>query len=182
MRSIIRSSLFILVTGLISGCGSSMAAKSDAPAAAQADKVADANTAMMQSGGANVLQLTMTPDTKCVSQDGLLKFKSPQFEIEVWLVPAAQTVDEAIGRLDKQIAGEFKDFKPDTTTDLTVAGAPAKRLAGKGHEADDGDDGDADIIVFKVGGHVFVGLTHDERLNSPARQGLLALVQTAQAP
>ena len=176
MRSLIRGSLFIIVTGMISGCGSSMAAKSDVPAAAQA------STCVMQSGGTNVLQLAMSPDTKCTAQDGLLKFKSPQFEIGVWLVPAAQTVDEAIGRLDKQIASEFKDFKADSTADLSIAGAPAKRLTGKGHEADDGDDGDADSIVFKVAGHIFIALTHDERLNPPARQGLLALVQTAQAP
>jgi hypothetical protein len=182
MRAFIRGSLFIIVTGLISGCGSSMAAKSDVPTASQAGKTADANTCVMQSGGTNVLQLTMSADTKCVAQDGLLKFKSPQFEIEVWLVPAAQTADEAIGRLDKQIASEFKDFKADGTTDLSIAGAPAKRLTGKGHEADDGDDGDADIIVFKVDGHVFLALTHDEHLNPPARQGLFALVQTAQTP
>jgi hypothetical protein len=182
MRSLIRGSLFIVVTVLMSGCGSSMGAKSDAPAATQADKVADAHTCVMRSDGINALRLTTSADTKCVAQDGLLKFKSPQFEIQVWRVPAALTVDEAIGRLDKQIASEFKDFKADTTTDLSIAGSPAKRLAGKGHEADDGDDGDADIIVFKVGDHVFIALTHDERLTPPARQGLLALVQTAEAP
>lgn len=182
MHAFIRGSLFIIVTGMISGCGSVMGPKSNAPTSTPADKVADANTCVMQSAGVNVLRLTMSPDTKCAAQDGLLKFKSPQFEIEVWLVPAAQTVDEAIGRLDTQIASEFKDFKADSTTDLSVAGAPAKRLVGKGHEADDGDNGDADIIVFKVGGHVFVACTHDERLNPPARQGLLTLVQTAEAP
>ena len=170
MHSLIRGSFFIIATGMISGCCSSMDAKPGAPAATRIDRPADANTCVMQAGGAKVLRLTMSLDTKCTDGDGFLKLKSPQFEIEVWLVPGAKTVDEAIGQLNKQIESEFKDFKPHTTSDLTIAGSAAKRLAGKGHEADDGDDGDADIIVFKVAGHVFVACTHDERLNPPARR------------
>ena len=181
MRAFIRGSLFIVVTGLMSGC-SSMGAKSDAPAATHADKVADAHTCVMQSGGANVLRLTASPDWKCDAKDGWLQIKAPHSAFEVWLVSGASMVDEGIGHIGKQIESEFKDFKPDSTTDLTVAGSPAKRLAGIGHEADDGDNGEADLIVFKVGGHVFIALTHDEALSPQSRAGLLALVQTAQAP
>jgi hypothetical protein len=97
-------------------------------------------------------------------------------------VPGANTVEDGVKSIDKQIAGEFKDFKPDSKADLTVAGSPAKRLAGIGHEADDGDNGEADLIVFKVGGHVFIALAHDEALSPQSRAGLVALVQTAQAP
>jgi hypothetical protein len=117
-----------------------------------------------------------------VTGDGTLHFTAPQYEVEFWLVPGVQTVDDAVGHVSTQIISEFKDFKPDHATDLTVAGSPAKRLVGAGHEADDGDPGDADIIVFKVGDHVFVACNHGESLNPVGQQGMLSLVQTAQVP
>lgn len=135
----------------------------------------------MQSGGANVLRLTTSADCKCAAKDGSLKINAPQFEVEVWLAPA-KTVDEATASVDKQIVDEFKDFKAESTTDLTIAGAPAKRLVGPGHEADDGDPGAADLIVFKLGDHVFVACTHGEKLTPIGQQGLLTIVQTARVP
>jgi hypothetical protein len=156
---------------------------STAPAPGQADQVAaDTKACVMQSGGTNVLGLTTSADCKCAAKDGSLKINAPQFEVEVWVVPGAKTVDEAIGNVDKQIADEFKDFKADSTTDLTIAGSPAKWLVGPGHEADDGDPGAADLIVFKVGDHIFVACTHGEKLTPIGQQGLLTMVQTAQMP
>lgn len=184
MRTFVCGSLFIIVAGMMSGCASGTRADVDkgADANSGATPSGKADTCVMQAGGSSVLRLTMSPDMKCTARDGLLQIKSPDFEVEVWLVPGAQTVDEAVGRVNTQIASEFKDFKPNQTADLTIAGSPAKRLIGPGHEADDGDDGSADVIVFKVGGHVFVACTHDERLLPAAHQGILKLVQTAEAP
>ncbi len=182
MRTLIRGTLLIIVAGLFGGCGSSTVAKPDAPAATHVDQVAENNTCVMQSGGSDVLRLTMPADTKCTAKDGWLFIKSPDYELNVWLVDGVQTVDEGVGRIDTQIVSKFKDFKPDQTTDLTIAGAPAKRLAGRGHEADDGDDGEADVIVFKVGDHVFIACIDDEHLIPPARQGMLTVVQTAHKP
>jgi hypothetical protein len=179
MRTFVHGSLLIILTGMMGGCSSGMGAKSDAPAVTHD---ADAGTCVMQSGGSNVLRLATPANSKCVAKDGSLKLTTPQFELDVWLVPGAQTVDQAIGSVGTQIASEFKDFKPDQTTDLTIAEAPAKRLAGTGHEADDGDNGEADVIVFKVGDHIFVACTHDESLPPTARQGMLTTVQTAETP
>jgi hypothetical protein len=136
----------------------------------------------MQFGGSNVLRVMMPAGCKSVATDGFLKVTGPNVETEVWLVRDAQTVDAAIGRIPQQIETEFKNFKLDGTTDITVAGSPAKRLTGSGNEADDGDPGHADVIVFKVGDHVFVACTHDEHLTDVYRQTMLTLVQTAQVP
>jgi hypothetical protein len=130
-----------------------------------------------------VLQLAVPADTRfAVAVDGSLHVALPHGDVEVWLVHGAKTVDDAVGRVGAQIVDEFKDFKANRTTDLTIAGSPAKRLVGAGHEADDGDDGNADVIVFTVGGKVFVACYHGERLEPAGQAGLLALVQSAQVP
>ena len=148
----------------------------------QADQAAGTKTWVMQSGGAGVLKLTTADDTKCVSADGSLHFNAPKYEVEFWLMRGAQSVDDAASKVAPQIVSEFKEFKPDSTTDLTIAGSPAKRLVGTGQEADDGDAGSADLIVFKVGDQIFVACTHGEKLITPAREGMLTMVQTAQKP
>ncbi len=91
-------------------------------------------------------------------------------------------MDEAVGRVNVQIADQFKDFKPDHTTDLTIAGSPARQLIGPGHEADDGDAGAADVSVFKVADHIFIACYHSESLDPSGEQWMLTLVQTAQLP
>ena len=136
----------------------------------------------MRSAGVNVLRLTATAGTKCVAADGSLRVGAPQYDVELWLVRQAQTVDQGASVAGAQIVDEFRDFKADRTSDLTVAGSPAKRLVGTGHEADDGDPGEADVIVFNVGDHVFVACNHGESINAAGQNGLLTLVQTAQRP
>ena len=136
----------------------------------------------MQSGGVDVLKLTGPADFKCVAEDGSLKFDAPTFYAEYWLVAGAHTVDESLQRVGTVIESEFKNFKPSQTTDLTIAGSPAKRMVGDGEEADDGDPGQADVIVFKVGNHVFVACNHGEKLTPVGQEGMLTLTQTAQAP
>ncbi len=159
-----------------------MSTKPGASAATQAINAAEGKAWVMQSAGSGVLKLTAPSDMKCVTGDGTLHFTAAGYEVEFWLVPGVQAVDDAVGRASTQIASEFKDFKPEHTTELTVAGSSAKRLVGSGHEADDGDPGDADVIVFKVGDHVFIACHHGESLNPVGQQGMLTLVQTAQVP
>ncbi len=119
-------------------------------------KAADTKPCVMQSAGHDVLRLTVPADTECVPKDGSLILSSQHRSVEVWLVNGAQTVDEAVGRVSDVITDEFKNLKVANSTDLTVAGAPAKRQDGTGEEADDGDAGKADVIVFKMGQHIFV--------------------------
>jgi hypothetical protein len=179
MKTFICGSLFSIALCIIGGY-STMSAKAVTPATTQA--AADTKSWVMQSAGTNVLKLSTPGNFKCAIADGSLHFTGPQYEVEFWLVNGAQTVDDALKHVSTQISSEFKDFKPDHTTDLTVARSPAKRLVGSGHEADDGDPGDADVIVFKVGGHIFIACNHGESLNPAAQQGMATLVQTAQKP
>ena len=136
----------------------------------------------MQTAGANVLQVSAPADAKCAAADGSLRFAAKQFEMQIWLVRDARTVDEATGKVAAVIVDEFKDFKADRTTELTIAGAPAKELVGPGHEADDGDNGSADLVIFNVGDHVFVACNHGEQLTSAGHDGLIAVTQTAKLP
>src|SRR4051794_36974744 len=64
-----------------------------------------------------------------------------RLRFHVWPVSTAKTVEEALPSLAEIIKSEFKNFVVDSTEDTTIAGAPAKRLTGKGVEADDEDDG-----------------------------------------
>ncbi len=136
----------------------------------------------MQSGGHDVLQLTVPADTECVDKDGSLKLSSQHRNVQFWLVKGAHTVDEAVGRVSQDITDEFKNLKVTKTTDLTIAGTPAKRQEGSGEEADDGDPGKADVIVFKMGEHIFVACVHGEALNAAAQEWMLSLLQTAKGP
>ncbi len=169
----------LAVTGLAAlapGCASTGKATAGAPTSA------GAMACVMESGGHGVLRVMAPADSECVAKDGSLHLKSHDRYVDIWLVPGARTVAEGAGRAAQTITPEFKDFKQTGAADVTVAGAPAKRMEGSGTEADDGDPGTADVIVFKTGDHVFVACTHGESLTLAARQWMSALVQTAQAP
>jgi hypothetical protein len=64
----------------------------------------------------------------------------------------------------------------------TIGGSAANRVRGTGVEADDGDPGTADVIVFRAGDRLFVACTHGESLNESARQWMTTVVKTATAP
>ena len=61
-----------------------------------------------------------------------------------------------------EVVSEVTHFTPTTTTDLKIAGAPAKQLIGSGEEADDGDPSNADVTLFTVNGVVYVLVNHAE--------------------
>ena len=152
--------------------------------AAHTDKDGDAKACVMQFGGHDVLRLTVPADTVIKPKDAFLdvRSQSPSHEVEIWLARDAKTVDEAVGRVNEVIKEEFKDLKVTKSTDLTIAGTAAKRQVGSGAEADDGDAGQADVIVFKMGEHIFVACTHGEKLDAGDHEWLLTLVQGAKGP
>ena len=154
------------------------------PTYAHTDKDGDTKACVMQFDGHDVLQLTVPADAMIRPKDGFLdvRSKSPSHEVEIWLARDAKTVDEAVGRVSEVIKGEFKDLKVTKSTDLTIAGTAAKRQVGAGAEADDGDAGQADVIVFKMGERIFVACTHGEKLDAGDHEWLLTLVQGAKGP
>jgi hypothetical protein len=182
MRTFIGALVLTIAMAVMGGCASGTGAKSAAPPATQTDNGIPTKTYVMQSAGRGVLQLTASADSDCTSKDGSLVIGAHHFEFEVWLAPAAQTVDDAVANVGQVITDQFKNFQTTSTTDLTIAGSPARRLLGSGNEADDGDGGNADVIVFKVGDHVFVSCVHGEDLSPVAQQLMSTVVSTAQMP
>jgi hypothetical protein len=177
-----RAWIISLVAAALAGCATS---KGDAhngktPDTQTATAVATKPCAM-QSGGRDVLHLTIPADAPTTPGDGTLTVMSRDGYVEFWLTDA-HTVDEAAARAGQIIVSEFKDLKVTTTTDLSVAGSPAKRLGGTGVEADDGDPGMADVVVFKAGGRVFVACTHGESMRKSAQRLMMDMVQSAKAP
>ena len=178
MRAFISGLLLMIGMGVMAGCAANSGTKPEA----QANVGAGTKTCTMKSGGADVLHVSVASNIKCVQGDGTLHINAPQYDVYLYLVPGAQTIDDGVAHIGDRIKDQFKDFKTTRTSDLTVAGSPAGRLVGTGHEADDGDNGQADVIVFKAGSRIFLACVHGEDLTSMAEQGILTVVQTAQAP
>jgi hypothetical protein len=137
----------------------------------------------MQSGARDVLRLSLPEGALCTPKDGALHLESKRRDLmDVWLIPGATTIDQGIARVPDVIAPEFKEFRSTGSTELQVAGSPAKRLSGSGVEADDGDPGTADAVVFVAGGRVFVALVHGESLSPKAREWMMSITGTAAGP
>ncbi|HZZ44582.1 MAG TPA: hypothetical protein VFE58_16720 [Tepidisphaeraceae bacterium] len=171
MKTFVNQSIWAIMAVMMAGCASNSGVKSG--------EMAKGKEYLMQSGGHSVLKLTGPMDSQGKSQDGSLTI-SLKNDVEIWLVSGVGTIGEAEGRIGETMKGEFKDFKPASTKEVMIAGSSAKELVGPGNEADDGDAGEADVIVFKVGGRVFVACTHGEELKPGAREGMMRLVKTAQ--
>ena len=183
MRTFINGLVLAGLAVMTVGCALDRGTTPGTPSGAHADRAGDTKACVMQSGDHAVLRLTVSADATCTPKDGSLHLESHARDaVDVWLAPGANSVDAAAGRVGQAITSEFKDFKATSTTALTIAGAPAKRLMGSGTEADDNDPGHADVIMFTAGGRVFVACTHGESLSAAAQQWMLAVVQTAQAP
>jgi hypothetical protein len=98
-------------------------------------------------------------------------------------VPNAVTAADALPRAAELIKSEFIKFKTNGVKDVVIAGAPAKHVTGSGNEADDGDPGNAEVVLFVAGGRVFAGCVHGEFDDaSRERAPMMAVLQTAHAP
>ena len=103
--------------------------------------------------------------------------------MDLWVVPKAKTVAEAITDLDDVIKSEVLKFNAASTEAITVADADAKHLKGKGIEADDQDPATVDVVVFTVGKTVFVACVHGEgQAAVRQRQPMLKALKTVKAP
>ncbi|HZZ72221.1 MAG TPA: hypothetical protein VFE24_08200 [Pirellulales bacterium] len=176
MRMISKNHLGLLAAAILLG-GTSLLPAADGKDAKET------KTCSLEAGGHAILHFTTPGDASCKNADGSLIVKRNKIEeVEVWVIKNAKTLDEAVKLAPEQIVSEFKNFKAKETKELTVAGGPAKRLTGDGAEADDGDPGHADIVVFKVGSHLFVACTHGETLKPGAQEMMLSMLKSAKAP
>jgi len=173
----------VLAALAVSGCATKGGESRTTPAGTIAERAGNAKACVMQAGGRDVLRLTVPVNTTSTAKDGALHLESHDHEaVDVWLVRGARTVEEAIPRVPETITSEFKGYTATNATTLTVAGEPGRRMLGSGTEADDGDPGTADVIVFRTGDRVFVACTHAESLLASAQKWMLVVVQTAQKP
>ncbi len=132
--------------------------------------------------GKPALVLSIPGVVKVLSTNGFVRIQATNLTLYVWAVPDAKKVDDALPRAAEIIKSEFLKFKTNMVMDMTIAGAPAKHVTGSGNEADDGDPGNAEVVLFTVGGRVFAGCVHGEADEaSKARAAMMTVLKTAQA-
>jgi hypothetical protein len=137
----------------------------------------------ISAGNAPALKLEIPKDAKATTKGTKTSFLLKNAWVYVWSVPTAKTVAEAVPQTATIIKSEFTNFELKDTKHLSVAGHPADHLFGKGAEADDGDPGAAEVVIFAVGKHVFAACVHGETDEAAKkRPDMLALLKTAKAP
>ena len=172
--------VLLFLAGTVTSCAPSQGTPTAGPHGPD-----DKNSCVVMSGGKAILRLTLPPGAQPFDKDGLLTVVDAKgyFRFYLWTVNNAPTIDEAAPRIPEIIKGEFLEFKLTGTKELTVADAAAKQFAGSGKEADDGDPGNAEVVLFTVGSHVFAACIHGEGAPSAvARNFMMAAIQTARAP
>ena len=99
--------------------------------------------------------------------------------IQIWNIPKASTVKDAVPIVPEIIKGDVTDFKKVKTESLTVAGSKGKHIIGTGTEADDGDPSNAEVFLFSVGDKVFLLCAHGEGTGAAkARSSILEMLAT----
>ncbi len=161
----------VVVAGAVGGC----AGGGQAPAAGS-------KACVLRVEGRDVLRVSVPADAECTATEGRLNLKAPDRYVDIWVVPGAHTMSEVSAGAGRVITPEFHEFKVKTTVQTTVAGKAAERLTGSGTEADDGDPGEADLIVFGLGDRVFVACTHGESILDVSRAWMVTVVQSAALP
>jgi hypothetical protein len=133
--------------------------------------------------GKPALALQVPAAAKVVSSNGYINIRTTNMSLHVWAVAKAKTANDALPRTAELIKSEFIKFKTTASMDMVIAGAPARHITGSGNEADDGDPGNAEVVLFVIGGRVFAGCVHGEFDDAArARAPMMAVLQTAQAP
>jgi len=136
-------------------------------------------------GGAAALKLGVPKDAEVTkSKKGEeTTISTKEGKIYIWPVSKSASVNDALPHVGEVIKSEFTEYVVASTEDITVAGAKAKHLKGKGAEADDGDPGSADVVIFEVGKHVFAACVHGEKdAAAKQRPTLLSVLKTAKVP
>jgi hypothetical protein len=140
-------------------------------------------TVTLSVDGKPALALTAPAAAKVTSSNGYVNIKTTNMSLHIWAVPHAATLKDAHPRVADLIKSEFVKFKTNATKDMVIAGAPAKHVFGSGNEADDGDPGNAEVVLFVVGGNVFAACVHGEFDDaSRASAPMMAVLQTAHVP
>ena len=131
----------------------------------------------------DAVRLSVPEGAKVSNKAGKTTIETKTLWLYIWPVTGAKTVDEAIPKIGEVIKDEFCDFAAKSSESISLAGGDAKHLKGRGTEADDGDPGTAEVVVFAVGKTVFAACVHGEGDHAALeRAQMLAVLQTAKAP
>jgi hypothetical protein len=137
----------------------------------------------LQVDGKPALILQVPSEAKITSSNAYVNIKTAKMSLYIWGVPDAKVANDAAPRVADLIKSEFVKFKTTSTKDIKIGGAPAKYITGSGNEADDGDPGNADVVLFEAGDHVFAACIHGEFDDaSRERAPMMAILKTAHAP
>jgi hypothetical protein len=140
-------------------------------------------TVTLLADGKAALALLVPTAAKITSSNNYVNIHTTNMSLHIWAVTGAKTVDDAVPRVGEIIKSEFIKFTITSTKDLVIGGAPARHVIGPGNEADDGDPGNAEVVFFVVGGHVFAACVHGEFDDAArSRAPMMTLLQTAHAP
>ena len=143
----------------------------------------DLKTVAISNEGAAVMTISAPKSAKVTTDKEKTVIDTKDMVLDLWIVPKAKTVAEAIAGLDDVIKSEVLKFNAASTEAITVAEAKGKHLKGKGIEADDQDPATVDVVVFTVGKTVFVACVHGEGETAVRqRQPMLKALKTVKAP
>ncbi len=140
-------------------------------------------TVTISNAGKAVMTISAPQSAKVTTDKDKTVIDSKDMILDLWVVPKAKTVAEAIAGVDDVIKSEVLKFNAAKSEAITVADSEGKHLMGKGVEADDQDPGTADIVVFTVGKTVLVACVHGEG-ETAARQrpAMLKALKSVKAP
>ncbi len=113
-------------------------------------------------GGKPALQLSVPEDAKITTKGEKTFIQANKVSIYVWHIPKAKAVADAVPKAADIIKSEFTGFTVGETKAVKVLGHEAKEMTGKGAEADDNDEGNADVVIFTDGKNVFAACVHGE--------------------
>ena len=143
----------------------------------------DLKTVAISNAGAAVMTISVPQSAKVTTDKEKTTIDTKDMILYLWVVPKAKTVAEAVAGLDDVIKSEVLKFSPASTEAVTIAGAEGKHLKGKSNEADDGDPGATEAVVFTVGKTVLVACVHGEGdVAAHRRQPMLDALKTVKGP
>jgi hypothetical protein len=133
--------------------------------------------------GKPALVLQAPVSAKTTSSNAYVNIKTAKLSLYIWAAPDAKVAKDAMPRVAELIKSEFVKFQTTSVKDITIAGAPAKDVIGSGNEADDGDPGHAEVILFEAGDHVFAACVHGEFDDAfREKEPMMAVLKTVHAP
>jgi len=112
--------------------------------------VAEDKNITILSNGVAVVTLSVPGDAKVTSSAEKTVVDTKELILYLWVVPKAKTVSKVVPKVAEVIKGEVKDFVVQRTNTMTVAGAEAKHLIGRGKEADGGKPASANSSMSRV--------------------------------